>query len=168
MSSIFNSGTSGRVQDIAIASSSTTDMPPGFGDNTAVLSPLPTATPAAEIQSWNFQDGTQSEPIYTFEGPANAAGVVYPVHTRGGLSPGAKIDISGVFDRSATKSSARFVNGGYVLADCIIFKPTGFGYLHMVCKVTNYKHGADASAKAQSFTCTLEVQGVPPAPSLPS
>lgn len=168
MPDIFNAGTSGRMRDYPLAASATTDMPPGFGDNTAVLSPLPTATVAAEIQSWKFGDSSQSEPIYTMESPANAAQVVYPINLQGGLSPGAKINVSGVYNRNTLKPSARFVNGSYVLTSCVIFKATGFGYLNMVCKVANYEHGAEASAKAQSFSCTLEVQGVPPVPSLPS
>lgn len=166
MASIFNAGTSGRMQDYQFAASALTDMPPGFGDNTTPVSPLPTTTIAAEVQSWKFQDGVQSEPVYTMESPANSAKVIYPINLQGGLSPGAKINVSGVYDRSVTKPSGRFVNGGYALVDCIIFKPTGFGYLHMVCKITNYEHGAEASGKAQSFSCTLEVQGVPPTPSL--
>lgn len=163
---IFTQGTSGRIQDYKFTASSTTDMPPGFGDNAAVISPLPTTTIAGELNNWKLSDSVNSEPVYTFESPANSEGVAYPIHLRGGLSPGAKIQISGVYNRSATKSSARFMNGGYVLVDLIIFKLTGFGYLHTLCKVVSIENGAEMAGKAQPFSCTLEVQGVPPIPSL--
>lgn len=166
----FASGTSGRVSTVAFTASTTTDMPPGQGDGTSLGTP-PTQVNAVDVKSWQFEDGVQNEGIYTFESPTNAQGIVYPIHLRGGISSGAKANITGVYNIDAggtIPSSAKFTNGSYVYVDLVVQKLTGFGYLNMVAKVTNYRAGAEASGKPQDFSCTIEIQGAPPLPALPA
>jgi hypothetical protein len=158
----FLAGTSGRLVSATIPQSTTSDMPPGFGDN-ELPNPLPVGVLGADIKSWNFEDSTQSEPVYTQESPVNANGVVYPTHLRGGISPGAKVSIEGVYSRGAL-SSHRFSNGSFVVANFIMSKLINFGYREVVCKVESYRHGTQASGSPQTFSCTLLVQGVPPVP----
>lgn len=160
----FVAGTSGRVQTYHFAASTTTDMPPGSGDGASISGP-PVVVTGADLTSWSFDDSVNNEPIYTFESPSNAQGVIYPIHLRGGLSPGAKIQLSGTYD-AGTAPSSRFVNGQYVFMTLIISKLTGYGYHGVVGKITNYKQSATASGKPQEFSCNIDIQGAPPVPAL--
>lgn len=160
----FAAGTSGRVQSVVFAASSTSDMPPGQGDGAVIGTP--TLAIGADITSWSFEDSVNNEPIYTFESPANADGVIYPIHLRGGISPGVKVQISGTYDGGAAASSSRFKNGNYVYLTLIISKLSGLGYHGLVGKITNYKQSAQAGGKAQEFSINVDIQGAPPLPTL--
>lgn len=163
MGTSFVAGTSGRVQTVPFAVSTTSDMPPGQGDGPAIGTP--TLAAGADITSWSFEDSVNNEPVYTFESPANAQGVIYPIHLRGGLSPGAKVQVSGTYDAGAAPSS-RFVNGQYVYMTLIVSKLTGWGYHGLVAKITNYKQSAQAGGKAQEFSFNADLQAAPPVPTL--
>jgi len=164
MSLEFIAGTSGRIRSVLVTPSTTSDMPPGF--NGTAVTPGTRAI-VAEVKSWKFSDSVSSEAVHTFENPASAQGVVYPINLRGGISSGVKIEVSGFYNAMAGNAThTEFQIGGFVFLDAMYHKNNSFGYGAMLCKVTSYSSGGSMGAAPFDFSCSLELQGVPPIPAV--
>ena len=160
----FVAGTSGRIRSVKVAVSATSDMPPGFNGTTYTLG---TRVIINEVKSWKFSNSVSSEAIVTFESQADAQGVVYPIHLRGGISGGVKIELSGVYNAGAgSQTHDEYQVGGYVVVDALYSKLNSYGYFGMVCKVVSYSSGGSAGATPFDFSCSLELQGMPPTPAV--
>ena len=160
----FIAGTSGRIRSIKVTVSTTSDMPPGF-NGTAFT--LPARAVNNEVKSWKFSNSVSSETIITFESQADAQGVIYPVNLRGGVSGGVKIELAGVYNAgTGSQTHDEYQVGGYVVLDALYSKLNLYGYFGMICKVVSYSSGGSAGATPFDFSCSLELQGMPPTPAV--
>lgn len=119
----------------------------------------------AGVTKWSFPETAAMIPIPHFESSANADGVVYPNKLRG-LGDG-KITLEGIYNLDSTSrtegAQTLLRNGLYVALDLYLSKTLAIGYDNVVGWVSNFERGQQIDNQACKFTCTIEIDGVPPA-----
>lgn len=118
----------------------------------------------AGITEWKFTRSAGTIPIPHFEMSSDANGLPYPNKLRG--VGDAKLTISGITNINPTDQTetgtTNLANGVYVTLDLVVSKTVAKGYQGVVGWVANFETGAKVGNEAQMFSCSIEVDGVPP------
>lgn len=120
----------------------------------------------AGITKWDWPDKKSGVvPCLNFESPANDDGVIFPVKLRG-AGDGGTVTIEGfrnfAEDNDTETGAPALRNGLYTSVTLVTSKTYNTGYVGVEGWIKNFATGPKVGNEAETFTCQLEVSGVPP------